>query len=182
LFVAVAMAGRGFVVVMAVLVLGCVGFAAATPVEDAIRQVTDRAEAVGDGTVGQLAHALCGAENKFEGFMKEFGKVYHTVEEYEHRFGVFKDNLLKALKHQALDPTASHGVTQFSDLTEEEFGHQYLGLKAPSVLKTEPSAPILPTGDLPPSFDWREKGAVSVVKNQVIDLPFFSFGFIFPGG
>jgi cathepsin F len=64
--------------------------------------------------------------------MKEFGKVYHTVEEYEHHFGVFKDNLLKALKHQALDPTASHGVTQFSDLTKEEFGHRYLGLKAPA--------------------------------------------------
>jgi hypothetical protein len=98
---------------------------------------------------------------RFEGFMKEFGKVYHTVEEYEHRFGVFKDNLLKALKHQALDPTASHGVSQFSDLTKEEFGHQYLGLKAPSVLKTKPSAPILPTDDLPPSFDWREWVLVS---------------------
>jgi cathepsin F len=93
--------------------------------------------------------------------MKEFGKVYHTVEEYEHHFGVFKDNLLKALKHQALDPTASHGVTQFSDLTKEEFGHRYLGLKAPSVLKTETSVPILPTGDLPPSFYWREWVLVS---------------------
>jgi len=100
--------------------------------------------------------------------VKEFGKVYHSVEEYEHRFGVFKSNLLKALKHQALDPTASHGITQFSDLTEEEFGNQFLGLKRPRSVDTAPAAPSLPTDNLPPNFDWREKGAVSAVKNQVI--------------
>lgn len=168
---------RGAVVLLLLVVVGCVGFAAASPIGDAIRQVTDHA-VKGDGTAGGFAHALCGAEKKFEGFVREFGKVYHTVEEYEHRFGVFKTNLLKALKHQALDPGASHGVTQFSDLTEEEFGNQYLGLKAPSALKTTPEAPNLPTGDLPPSFDWREKGAVTPVKNQVMDL-LFSFNFLF---
>ena len=146
----------------------CVGFAVATPIGDSIRQVTDQ-EVRGDGTVGQFAHALCGAEAKFKSFMKEFGKVYQTVEEYEHRFVVFKNNLLRALKHQALDPTASHGITQFSDLTEEEFSSQYLGLKVPSILSTSPAAPNLPTGDLPANFDWRDKGAVSPVKNQVFD-------------
>jgi len=163
------MAGRRSLVLVLV-VLGCVGFAASTPIADAIRQVTDT-PVRGDGTVGEFAHALCGAKKRFESFVKEFQKVYHTAEEYEHRFGVFKNNLLKALKHQALDPTASHGVTQFSDLTEEEFTNQYLGLKRPSTLATAPAAPSLPTDDLPPNFDWREKGAVSPVKNQVFLNP-----------
>lgn len=164
------MAGqRSLALVLALVVLGFVGFAASTPIGDAIRQVTDQGDALrGDGTVGEFAHALCGAKERFEGFMKEFDKVYRTVEEYEHRFGVFKNNLLKALKHQALDPTASHGVTQFSDLTEEEFSSQYLGLKRPTALAMAPTAPNLPTDDLPLNFDWREKGAVSAVKNQVI--------------
>jgi cathepsin F len=153
------MAGQRSLVLLLV-VLACVGLAASNPIGDAIRQVTD------EGPATEFAHALCGAKARFEGFVKEFGKVYHSVEEYEHRFGVFKNNLLKALKHQALDPTASHGVTQFSDLTEEEFGNQFLGLKRPRSVDTAPEAPSLPTDDLPPNFDWREKGAVSEVKNQ----------------
>jgi cathepsin F len=157
------MAGRG-VLLTVLVVFGLAGFVASLPFGDVIQQVTDGVRV--DGSVEQFAHALLGAEKQFESFIKEFGKVYHTVEEYEHRFKVFKSNLLRALKHQALDPTASHGVTMFSDLTEEEFTTQYLGLKRPSALSTAPTAEPLPTGDLPPSFDWREKGAVGPVKNQ----------------
>ncbi|XP_024392278.1 cysteine proteinase 15A [Physcomitrium patens] len=157
------MESRGLLLV-GIVVLGFAGFAASLPTGDTIREVTD--DALSNGSVEQFAHALIGAEKRFESFMKDFGKVYHSVEEYEHRFGVFKSNLLKALKHQALDPTASHGVTMFSDLTEEEFTSKYLGLKRPSVLSSAPQAPPLPTEDLPPNFDWREKGAVGPVKDQ----------------
>ena len=157
------MAGRSLSLLVLVLAV-CVGLAISTPVADGIRQVTDH----GTTVAGEFAHALCGAKERFESFMKEFEKVYHSAEEYEHRFGVFKNNLVKALKHQALDPTASHGITQFSDLTEEEFANHYLGLKRPSILASAPAAPALPTDDLPPNFDWREKGAVGEVKNQVL--------------
>lgn len=160
------MAGRSRALVLVLALLAFAALAASTPIGDVIRQVTDHGGAV--GVDSEIAHALCGAKERFEGFVKKFGKVYHSVEEFEHRFGVFKNNLVKALKHQALDPTASHGITQFSDLTEEEFANQYLGLKRPSLLAMAPEAPSLPTDDLPPNFDWREKGAVSAVKNQVI--------------
>jgi cathepsin F len=60
-----------------------------------------------------------------------------------------------------------HGVTEFSDLTEEEFAAQFLGLKVPEAIKNAPSGPYLPTGDLPEEFDWRNLGAVTPVKNQV---------------
>ncbi|CAM8981318.1 unnamed protein product [Rhodiola kirilowii] len=92
--------------------------------------------------------------------------VYATQEEHDYRFKVFARNLRRAMRHQQLDPTAVHGVTQFSDLTPGEFKRTYLGLnrlKLPSDART---APILPTNDLPPNFDWREHGAVTPPKNQ----------------
>ena len=65
------------------------------------------------------------------------------------------------------------GVTRFSDLTPEEFAAEFLGTRVTSEQiarrKAHPSAnhlEELPTEGLPMSFDWREKGAVTPVKNQ----------------
>ncbi len=135
--------------------------------EEGIAQVTDRDNRRA-GTDFMIAEAaLKGAEAKFRGFVREYGKVYATDEERQHRFKAFRHNLMKAVEHQALDPTAVHGVTEFSDLTEEEFAAQFLGLKVPEAIKNAPSGPNLPTGDLPEEFDWRNLGAVTPVKNQV---------------
>ncbi|KAH9547788.1 hypothetical protein CY35_11G054400 [Sphagnum magellanicum] len=134
--------------------------------EEGIAQVTDRDNRRA-GTDFMIAEAaLKGAEAKFRGFVREYGKVYATDEERQHRFKAFRHNLMKAVEHQALDPTAVHGVTEFSDLTEEEFAAQFLGLKVPEAIKNAPSGPDLPTGDLPEEFDWRNLGAVTPVKNQ----------------
>ncbi|XP_031476139.1 cysteine protease RD19A-like [Nymphaea colorata] len=120
-----------------------------------IRQVTDD-------------HVL-NAEHHFSSFVRRFGKTYSGPEEHAYRFSVFKSNLRRARRHQLLDPTAVHGVTQFSDLTEEEFQKRYLGLRSRNPFRRsgdEHKAPILPTNDLPENFDWREHGAVTPVKNQ----------------
>ncbi|CAK9860591.1 unnamed protein product [Sphagnum jensenii] len=148
-----------------VLVVASRAFAAFSG-EEGIAQVTDRDNRRA-GTDFMIAEAaLKGAEAKFRGFVREYGKVYATDEERQHRFKAFRHNLMKAVEHQALDPTAVHGVTEFSDLTEEEFAAQFLGLKVPEAIKNAPSGPDLPTGDLPEEFDWRNLGAVTPVKNQ----------------
>ncbi|KAL9234706.1 hypothetical protein vseg_009544 [Gypsophila vaccaria] len=129
-----------------------------------IRQVTTPETTDVDG-------ALLHAEHHFAVFKTKYKKQYSSVEEHERRFAIFKSNLLRAKRHQMVDPTAAHGVTQFSDLTEREFREKYLGfinnktkkLKLPSDAN---QAPTLPTNDLPDDFDWREKGAVTPVKNQ----------------
>ncbi|XP_042418484.1 cysteine proteinase 1-like [Zingiber officinale] len=105
------------------------------------------------------------AEAHFAGFVRRFGKTYADENERAHRFKVFRKNLLRAARHQMLDPTATHGVTMFSDLTPAEFRRAYLGLRRPS-MTSSPEAPILPTNDLPTDFDWRDYGAVAAVKNQ----------------
>lgn len=107
------------------------------------------------------------AEQQFQGFKTKYGKTYATGEEHDRRFNIFKANLRRARRHQLLDPTAVHGVTQFSDLTPAEFSRDYLGLKPLRLPADAKEAPILPTDNLPTDFDWRKHGAVTPVKNQV---------------
>ena len=114
---------------------------------------------------------ILNAENHFSLFKSKYGKTYATQEEHDYRFSVFKANLRRAKRHQLLDPSAVHGVTKFSDLTPAEFRRNFLGLKSRLKLPADAQkAPILPTNNLPDDFDWREKGAVTGVKNQVYKL------------
>lgn len=110
---------------------------------------------------------LLNAEHRFEMFKAKFGRTYATPEEHDRRFSIFKVNLRRAKRHQLLDPSAVHGVTQFSDLTPAEFRRDYLGLKPFRLPADAQKAPILPTDNLPTEFDWRKLGAVTAVKNQV---------------
>lgn len=129
-------------------------------------------QVVGDGADDELE---LNAEAHFASFVRRFGKTYRDDEERAHRMSVFKANLLRARRHQRLDPTAVHGVTKFSDLTPAEFRRQFLGLRRSSgrdLLKgSAHEAPILPTDGLPTDFDWREHGAVGPVKDQVLCRP-----------
>ncbi|KAK8609574.1 hypothetical protein V6N13_062019 [Hibiscus sabdariffa] len=132
-----------------------------SPQEPTILQVTD------DPTIPTLSRNH--VHNQFRVFMETYGKNYSTGAEYMHRLGIFAKNLLRAAEHQVLDPTAVHGVTQFSDLSEEEFESLYTGFKGPA----PPAAPLnggeaekLEVDGLPESFDWRDKGAVTEVKMQ----------------
>ncbi|KAB5538992.1 hypothetical protein DKX38_016525 [Salix brachista] len=110
---------------------------------------------------------LLGTEEKFKMFIKKHKKEYKTREEYVHRFGIFGKNLIRAAEHQALDPTAIHGVTPFMDLTEEEFERIYTGVLGGGTVPVEKaSASFMDASGLPGSFDWREKGAVTDVKMQ----------------
>ncbi|XP_028765663.1 probable cysteine protease RD19B [Neltuma alba] len=128
--------------------------AAVSDAEPLIRQVVDG---------GDLR---LGAERHFSLFKDRFGRSYSSKEEHDYRFKVFKANLRRAERHQKLDPSAVHGVTQFSDLTPSEFRKKFLGLRGLRLPADAHKAPILPTDDLPSDFDWRDHGAVTPVKNQ----------------
>ncbi|KAL2318815.1 hypothetical protein Fmac_032691 [Flemingia macrophylla] len=142
---------------LALLFLAAVAAAAVSDADDIlIRQV------VSDGEEEHLLNA----EQHFSNFKARFGKSYATKEEHDLRFGVFKSNLRRARLHAKLDPSAVHGVTKFSDLTPAEFRRQFLGLKPLRFPAHAQKAPILPTNDLPKDFDWRDKGAVTNVKDQ----------------
>ena len=120
------------------------------------------------GTEEDSDDHLLNAEHHFTLFKSKYGKTYATQEEHDYRLGVFKANLLRAKRHQLLDPSAVHGVTKFFDLTPSEFRRQFLGLKPLKLPADAQKAPILPTENLPDDFDWRDHGAVTGIKDQVI--------------
>lgn len=112
---------------------------------------------------------LGATELLFRAFLQKYNKEYHSRDEYSHRLGIFARNLARAAEHQALDPTAVHGVTPFSDLTEAEFEEAFTGLASPGWVTRRPEFPtaaVMEVDGLPSSFDWREKGAVTNVKIQ----------------
>lgn len=109
-----------------------------------------------------------GAEHHFLEFKRRFGKAYDSEDEHDYRYKVFKANMRRARRHQSLDPSAAHGVTRFSDLTPSEFRNKVLGLRGVRLPLDANKAPILPTDNLPSDFDWRDHGAVTPVKNQVL--------------
>jgi len=105
-------------------------------------------------------------QSSFVDFVKTYNKQY-TVEEFFNRFEIFKTNMAIAEEHNAKQTSWTLGVTQFADLTGEEFSKQYLG----KVLQNTVTLPkrtkiIAPQGEVDPSFDWRTKGAIAPVRNQ----------------
>jgi len=92
------------------------------------------------------------------------------VEEFFSRFGIFKANLDFVREHNTGNSTWTAGINQFSDLTAEEFKAKYLSsLLIPTDAATASNvgeAIVLPDPSMPNDIDWRQKGAVTPVKNQ----------------
>ncbi|XP_024139246.1 cathepsin F [Oryzias melastigma] len=119
-------------------------------------------------TNSQLAEESVQLLGQFKEFMVKYKKDYSSQEEAERRFQIFHENLKTAEKLQALDQgSAEYGVTKFSDLTEEEFHSAYLNpLLSQWTLHREMKPAPPAKSPAPDSWDWRDHGAVSPVKNQ----------------
>ena len=107
--------------------------------------------------------------NDFFIWQKRFSKVYASEEDLETRFHIFRSNMRSIIEHNAvLNQNFTLGVNQFSDLSPEEFKALYInsGYKGAIVgsygCKTYTSAAT----SAPISLDWRQKNAVTSVKDQ----------------
>jgi cathepsin F len=113
---------------------------------------------------------------KFMKFANEHNKVYSSMMELLQKYETFKVNMQKI---QVLKDTNSvagqqhtfeFGVTKFMDLTTEEFAQQYLNLNISHMSKLKSASNPIRVNDrfkdTPASYDWREHGAVSSVKDQ----------------
>ncbi|KAF8029603.1 hypothetical protein BT93_E2124 [Corymbia citriodora subsp. variegata] len=105
-----------------------------------------------------------------EQWMAQYGRTYKHPEEKEKRRAIFKKNLLFIEEFNASgNRTFKLGVNQFSDLTDDEFVRRPTGYLASKQLKSPRNASLsqrYPTGDVPESIDWVEKGAVNPIKDQ----------------
>jgi cathepsin F len=124
--------------------------------------------------VALLGCALAsGVDDQFAAFVQKYNKVYDSPAEYQQRLSVFKANLdlieQKNAKARAMESSVQFGITKFTDMTPAEFKQKVLA-SVPAV--ADPEWPVAPeytdeqVAALPSTYDWRDFGAVTPVKNQ----------------
>ncbi|KAH9562647.1 hypothetical protein CY35_05G083300 [Sphagnum magellanicum] len=104
----------------------------------------------------------------FHSWLKKHAKAYDSVSEKHHRFAIFKENLRYIHSQNVQEKSYWLGLNSLSDLTHEEFQARYLGTRPhrdPSRLQKTDGF-MYADVEAPASVDWRQKGAVSEVKDQ----------------
>jgi len=105
---------------------------------------------------------------KHEQWMTRYGRVY-KAQEREKRFRIFNENVnyIEAFNNVANKPYKL-AINQFADLTNEEFiaprnrfkGHMCSSITRTATFKYENVTAV------PSTVDWRQKGAVTPIKDQ----------------
>lgn len=103
-------------------------------------------------------------DSQFFTFKSQYGKHYSSPEEQKYRLAVFNVNLNKIEAHNAKHLPWTLGVNKFADITEEEFAYKFCGCAKDPKQRSDVMTPML--GDAPKRVDWREKGAVTPIKDQ----------------
>jgi len=103
---------------------------------------------------------------QYHAFLQQYNRGYATYEEFNHRLQIFKSNYFTMMQLNA-ENGATFGITQFMDLTPEEFSRSH-GWKSvdTNAANCNGTPPVLTDIAAPDAFDWRDKGAVSNVKDQ----------------
>ena len=102
-------------------------------------------------------------ENLFNNYAIQYGKTY-LASEREYRKKVFSYNMDWAEKFNAQGHSFTVGANIFADMTNTEFANSKMCGCMLKPTMTKPATPIM-TPALE-AIDWREKGAVTPVKNQ----------------
>ena len=101
---------------------------------------------------------------KFQKFIKKYNKKYNSVNQFLARFEIFKRNVVATFQENSSYKT---GITKFSDLTQQEFTKTYLNLNydALAIANFNPYK-VKKSNIAPDSFDWRNRGLVTPVRDQ----------------
>jgi len=114
------------------------------------------------------------AREQFVQFQQKYNKQYPTQAEFEHRFRVFQQNLIRNEELSRANPRATFGVNQFADLSTEEFAQQYLmtvdrsQFQKPAPLDFSIPRPenVRQCNPDPNNFNWGDCGATTAIYNQ----------------
>jgi len=110
--------------------------------------------------------SLCSSLEEFIKFKTNFRKVYTRAEE-QTRYAVFAKNLEMIQQHNSNPAnTWTMKVTEFADLTGEEFRATLSGYKRLPMSGQSFTDAADYSNELPASVDWRETGVITEAKNQ----------------
>ncbi|XP_030373502.1 putative cysteine proteinase CG12163 isoform X1 [Scaptodrosophila lebanonensis] len=114
-------------------------------------------------------HALDKVDHLFHKFQIKYGRRYANTMERQMRMRIFRQNLktIAELNENEMG-SAKYGITEFADMTSTEY-KQRTGLWQRDEGKATGGAPAVVAdypGEVPKEFDWRQKNAVTQVKNQ----------------
>lgn len=107
----------------------------------------------------------------FHHFQNEFNKNY-TIEEYDNRFEIFKDNINFIIRENIKEKNYTLGINQFTDLTLDEYKKYNLNKQSDNILYSSKrfgkkcDVMNYEQLDVPKDLDWRERNAVTNIKNQ----------------
>nr|GLL45870.1 senescence-specific cysteine protease SAG39-like [Ipomoea trifida] len=115
------------------------------------------------------SRAIQGASmaERHEQWMAIYGRQYQSVAEKEKRYRIFKSNVeFIDMVNGAGNRPYTLGINGFADLTNDEFRAAYIGASRPSATKSSEMNTFRyeTSGAIPPSIDWRKKGAVTPIR------------------
>ncbi|KMT04502.1 hypothetical protein BVRB_8g181680 [Beta vulgaris subsp. vulgaris] len=121
-------------------------------------------------------HKSLSIRERHELWMARHGRVYRDQIEKEKRLNIFTKNVERIENfnsNASSDKLFTLGANAFSDLTIEEFVATHTGYKRQFHSESMSGSSITKglrfdqnLTDMPPSLDWREKGAVTPIKDQ----------------
>jgi len=98
--------------------------------------------------------------------MVRHGKIY-SDSEYDLRFQNYQNTLERVKNLNRNSTGVKYGVTKFADMSPEEFRSVYLTYKKNTPAQVDADAILTPKVDqAPQQFDWRQRNAVTAVKDQ----------------
>ena len=102
---------------------------------------------------------------QFQKFITKYKKNYQSINDYLARYEVFKRNIIDSISNE--EASYKTGITQFSDLTKQEFKKIYLNLKYDAMAMSNFNPTFVKISNAAPaSYDWRNYNRVSPVKDQ----------------
>ena len=115
-----------------------------------------------------FALALCRYDKEWAEFKKKFGKHYEGKEIEKMRFKIFKDNMAAMKLYQKTDAHATYGITQFMDLTPEEFMSRHTTYEPinRSNVSTNSYEDYIVGDNVPDKFDWVSEGVINDARDQ----------------
>jgi len=105
----------------------------------------------------------------FATYVAEFGKEYLDTHEFAIRKDTFEQNLrtlqIHNRQYQAANQSWFMAINEFADMSAKEFGQMRMAKYSPSGFPTVDLGASKSKAN-PATWDWRDHGAVSKVKNQ----------------